>query len=306
MSGLNIEDLRTLRLAAEFGSFSKAAEHLLITQPAVSQRIRHLERELGFDLFERTGRRVNLSDAGEVVLEFARDLDSLLVVLRQRLATTSLSSQTVTVGASAATAGFILPALYQALYARDDRARVRTILLPPEQVRAGVQRGEIDLAVLAAVHVPEDLHSEHLVTQRLLLVVHPGHPLAAQSDPIAIEQIAQEPWVTATLATQTRQMVRDWARIAGTVPRIVLEVDSHEAIGRAVKRGIGIGFVIESVAADDIREGRLISLAAPGGEPPPFEIEIGYNPAYTLSPSGELLLEVMRTTDWRKNVPSLP
>ncbi|HET7737630.1 MAG TPA: substrate-binding domain-containing protein, partial [Tepidiformaceae bacterium] len=101
------------------------------------------------------------------------------------------------------------------------------------------------------------------------------------------------------------QVVRDWARLAGTVPRIVLEVDSHEAIARAVKRGIGIGFVIESVAAEDIREGRLIVLAAPGGEPPPLQIQIAYNPAYTLSASGELLLDVMRTTDWRKNVPSL-
>jgi len=301
---LNIDEVRTLRLAAELGSFSKAAEYLNVSQPAVSQRIRHLETELGVELFARHGRRVRLSTAGTVLLDFARDLDVLLAELRQKLASVIPESHSVVVGASPGTAGWILPALYAAYYEREPLGHVRTVVLPPSQVRAGVQHGDLDFAVMAQFHATEDLKYEPLLDAQLHLTASPEHPLANLGRPPLPEELSGQAFVTGTIGTLTRKCMVDWCKAHGVAARVVMEVDSHDALATAVKQGIGIGFILETSIATDVKAGDLVILDVPDA-PLEFPLVLAYSPSYPRSAPADALIAALKAGTWRMQVPHL-
>lgn len=301
---MNVDEVRTLRLAAELGSFSKAAEYLNVSQPAVSQRIRHLETELGMELFTRSGRRVRLSAAGSVLLDFAHDLDALLADLRQRLESVIPESRSVVVGASASTAGWILPALYASFYEREPLGNVRTVVLPPLQVRTGVEHGDLDFGVVAGGHVADELVQETLLDDRLFLVSAPGNPLARAGRPPTADELSAQAYVSAIPGTQTRRLLDEWGRRHGVVPRVVLEADSHDALASAVKAGIGIGFVLETSIAAAVADGELVILDVPSA-PLALPLSVIYHSERQLSGPAEALLETLRSHVWERHVPRI-
>jgi LysR family transcriptional regulator, carnitine catabolism transcriptional activator len=224
----------------EEGGFTRAAEALHVTQPALSEGIRRLEAELGLELFHRVGRRALLSSAGEAFLEPARQVLRDLGVLRTSVAAVGgLTAGTLDLVALPTLAVDPLATLVGAFrYARpdvvvrvdqpEDAAAVATL------VRSG--RSEIGLTELPVAE--PGLVSRLLTEQELIVVLPPGSPLARRRR-LTTADLASVPLVTSPPGTSTRGLIDAAFAAIDDAPLIAVETDQREAIVPLVVAGAG-------------------------------------------------------------------
>lgn len=120
---MKLNQIKTFQLAAEFESFSRAADEQFVTQPAVSLQIRQLERALGATLFERNGKRIKLTRAGEIALAYARQVGQLTDDLRRELRSLEIESKGVSIGCSTTSARYYMPLFLAELRAKAPNIR---------------------------------------------------------------------------------------------------------------------------------------------------------------------------------------
>ncbi|QDT53812.1 Hydrogen peroxide-inducible genes activator [Caulifigura coniformis] len=190
---MDLPSLRAILKIAERGSFSQAARDLGVTQPAISQQVGKLETELGRSLFERQGRRVTLTEAGDKLRRHAEQIVALADDAR-RIVTDDGETGKIVIGAIPTIAPYLLPEVLCAFRDACPRAQVEV----HEEVTASLlQRcanGEIDLGLLALPAERRYLHLERLYDEELLLVVQASHPLATARK-ARLEDLQEEPFV---------------------------------------------------------------------------------------------------------------
>lgn len=205
---MDIAALQAFRAAAEAGSFSAAAERIFLSQPAISKRIAALERELGTRLFDRIGRRVQLTPAGRALLARARVILNELEDARRSLA--NLAGE---VGGelSLATSHHIglhrIPDTLKHFHQRYPEVRLDLRFMDSEAACAAVVRGEIELAVvtLPAEPIPQ-LEAERIWDDPLEIVVAPTHPLARVREASA-KALLEYPAILPGPGTYTREII---------------------------------------------------------------------------------------------------
>jgi DNA-binding transcriptional LysR family regulator len=245
-------DLRHLRYfiaVAEELHFTKAAERLHMAQPPLSRQIRELEEELGVALFNRTRRHIELSDAGKVFLEKARQVllaaDSAIVEA-QRAQRGEIGK--LAVGFFEQTAYTLLPPILRAFQERFPMVEVQLRWFPVvEQVEA-LMRGDIDIAFVRPVADLEGLSKQTLLKEPFVLAVPSTHPFAERGA-VSVADCARERIINYTqrLAPDYHAIITRLCATAGFVPDICLEVGQvYTALG-LVSSGVGIAFVPASV-----------------------------------------------------------
>src|SRR6266702_7824546 len=191
----------------EEGSFSKAAERVYRTQPAVSIAIRRLEDEIGAPLFERSQKTQALTEVGKLVYDYAKRILSLRdqtidVVSELR----SLKRGRVRIGANESTSLYLLPHLildYRALY---PNIMVEIFRHASERLPREVLDRNVDFALLAFEPVDRDLESFPILEDELVLILNPDHPLAKRES-IAIEELANESFLAHNVKAGSRHKV---------------------------------------------------------------------------------------------------
>jgi LysR family carnitine catabolism transcriptional activator len=251
------------------GSFTAAAASIPVSQPALSQAVASLERELGAPLFHRIGRRVVLTPAGEAFVGPARRMLREADVARSVVAhTAGLTSGRLDIVS--------LPTLVVEplvdLVGRFRRAHpgVLVRIVEPEDadaVVALVRDGSCELGL--GDQVPDDrlLDADHLGTQRLLAVLPPGTPLAAGHD-LPVSRLAGFPLITGPRGTSTRRLVAQALRQEGpdVDPRLGVVTEHREAIVPLVMAGAGAAVLPEPIARDASALGAVVAPLAPGIE----------------------------------------
>lgn len=245
-------DLRQLRYfiaVAEELNFTRAAERVHIAQPPLSQQIRSLEESLGVMLLQRTRRRVELTDAGRVFLDQARNL----IRTAELAATEAQRAQRGEIGRLAV--GFfehmsytLLPPALRAYRDRYPGVDIQLRWFPVIDQADALRRGEVDISFMRRVPDMHDVRTEVVFEDRFVLAVPAVHKLAAQDD-IALKQCASEPFVmyVPQLAPDFHEMIMRLCALAGFVPKVALEVGQvYTALG-LVSSGAGIAFVPASV-----------------------------------------------------------
>lgn len=237
---------------ARLGGFSRAAEQLHIAQPAISAQIRHLERELGVALFERTTRRVSLTQAGTLLLARARavlaelngartDLDELSAVLRGRLS----------LGVTQVLGSFDLAGELAAFHRRypDVTLAVRSGLVA--ELLAALDAGAVD-ALIAPIHadLPERYIARPLSAERLTLVTAPGK-LPARPRLVSLSAVREEPFVCLPAGSGLHAILIAAAAEEGFTPRIPFEAPDPASIRRFVAAGLGVAVLAESATHGD-------------------------------------------------------
>jgi DNA-binding transcriptional LysR family regulator len=248
---MELRHLRYFLAVADELHFGRAAARLHIAQPPLSQQIRQLERELGFDLFLRTHRRVRLTDAGRAF----RDEASSLI---ERLGQATVAAQRVARGESGALAvGFVASATYALLPRLYRRFRERhpgvaltlSEMSTAEQVEA-LRAGRIHLGLARAPVGDETLAAEPLADEPLVVALPVRHPLAAQRA-LALRALAHEPFVL--FPRQPRpgwiDVVQDACRTAGFQPAVAQEALELSTAVTLVAAGIGVTLVPSSAQA---------------------------------------------------------
>lgn len=260
------------------GSFTAAARAELIVQSALSTSIRDLERELGADLFDRTGRRVVLTEAGRVLLPQARALPAGERSAREAVAAVAgLDSGRVAIGTFQTLTCVDLPGELAAFHQEFPGIQVSVRDAAVDELTEALRAGELDLAYLApdARELPEGLTVHATWHEELVLITAPGHPLARAGRAL-IRDLAEEPFVDFRAGTGLETAVRRLAAHCGLRRRITCDVTQAGLLVELVRAGIGVAFVprpigeragLPCVTVRQPDPGRTVVLAGRGPRP---------------------------------------
>ncbi|NNN36284.1 LysR family transcriptional regulator [Streptomyces sp. S3(2020)] len=246
-------DLRQLEYfvaVAEEQNFTRAAGRLHISQSGVSAQIRQLERELGAELFDRSARTVTLTTAGKAALEHARAALAAAGAVGQAVGeVTGLIRGRLTVGM---VIGCTLTPLFDAL-AAFHRAHpgVEISLLEDSSDRLveGVRTGAVDLALIgAAATTPEGLDALTIISERLVVAVPTGHPLAKRQR-VTLRDLVAHPIVCMPPGTGLRTVFEHACAVQNLRPTIALQASAADAIADLAARGLGVAILSDSMAA---------------------------------------------------------
>jgi LysR family transcriptional activator of glutamate synthase operon len=252
---LNRVELRQLayfEAVARLGGFSRAAEALHVAQPAISAQVRRLERELGTTLFERTTRRVAMTQAGQLLLVRARaalaeidgarsDLDQLAAVVRGHLR----------LGVTPVLGPLDLPALLASFHRRYPEATLAVRSGRVTELLAALDAGRVD-ALLAPIHLdlPSQYQARRLVEENLTLITVPGKlPGAARA--VSLGEVRDQPFVCLPPGSGLHDILTTAAAAAGFSPHIPFQAPDPASIRSFVAAGLGVAMLAESAARSD-------------------------------------------------------
>jgi DNA-binding transcriptional LysR family regulator len=262
--------LKVFRTVAEEASFRRAAERLHLSQPAVSQQIHALEEEVGATLFDRGKGRIRLTDAGVVLLRYARK--GARLADEARAALDSLRGETtgtLRIGASMTVTQYILPRMLGAFIEQHPRIEPAVTSGNTEQIVAALAQRRIDLGLIEGPVSSRDVYRQRFFEDRLVLIVGrrspwPGNPGLRKSGPmhaaVPVRALAEVPLLMRERGSGSRRVVELALRRAGfrlSDLRIAMDLDSIVAIISAVEAGLGAGFVSEWAIQKELKLGTV-------------------------------------------------
>ena len=241
-------------------SFTKAAEALHMTQPAVTFQVRQLEEQFNTRLFDRTHNRINLTEAGERVYHYAKQIFELYSRMESEVRElTGEVSGVVILGASTTVAEYMLPSLLGAFKRKFPEVVIRLQVSNTEGIVALVEDNAIDLGVVEGPVSNKSLMVEICRIDRLVAVLPPGHVLAG-SDHLPVADVLKYPFITREEGSGTREVTFDYLRGAGLEPAdltVVMELGSPESIKGAIEAGMGISILSRSTIGKELQLGTL-------------------------------------------------
>jgi DNA-binding transcriptional LysR family regulator len=264
---MEIRQLRAFLAIAELGTFTAAAQRVHVTQAAISMQIRQLENELGAKLFVRAPRRVMLTEAGEHLLQRARqilrDHDAALDEIaelagaeRGRLRVGSASAMVTT---------DVLPELLKELRRQHAHAEVTVASGTSEALVQQILSGELDLAFVSLPVEARGINTERLSQDQLVAIASPRHRLAKQRT-VSAYTLAGEKLILGERGGNTRRLIDQFFAQAGVTLHVAMELSRQAAIRRMVEEDMGVGIVPLLTVVDEVEKGRLVRWWIEGAE----------------------------------------
>jgi DNA-binding transcriptional LysR family regulator len=252
---LDLHRLKIFNTIIEMKSFSKAARQLYLTQPTVSQHVNFLEEYLGVSLFDRLGKEVRPTHAGQILHTYALRLlrmadDAELAVAYYK----GEKSGTFITGASNVPGEYILPEILGRFKEKYPGIVVRVYLGDTGGIVDKILNYEIDFGLIGARIAHDQLRCSRFIDDELCLILAPGHPWAKRRS-IDVADLERAAFVVREPGSGTRMMVEQTLRKAGLQAdqlSIIAELGSNAAVKQAVKAGLGISFVSKRSVVDEI------------------------------------------------------
>jgi DNA-binding transcriptional LysR family regulator len=264
---LNIHEMNIFLLAAETENFSETARQLHMTQPAVSMQIQSLEQRLGVTLFERAGRSIQLSEAGEALLPMARDLVSMSLGIEETMK--SLGGTVVghlKIGCSTTAGKYILPQLVARFRRQHPGVHVSVYTKGRDQVMHMLCDGLTHISVVSSLVHCRDAEFQPFFTDRVVLAVPVDHEWGKRSN-IKPHELCDVDFILRAEPAGTRQIMVEGLLDHGIHLddlNIVMELGNAEAIEMAIEEGIGVSFISRLVAQRGVETGRLKTVDVEG------------------------------------------
>ncbi|MCL6647059.1 MAG: LysR family transcriptional regulator [Chloroflexi bacterium] len=259
----NLHQLRIFETVARLGNFSRAARELSITQPAVSMQVQELERAFGTPLLQRLGRRIVPTEAGLLVLRYAREIFALVEALNVGVAELrGLQRGTVRVGATATFVDYILPPLLARFRETYPGLAVHLTVLEPETLIQQVLSGEVGLGFAAEPRPDPQVVAHPFGQEELVVIAPPGHRYERRRA-IPVVSLRSDPWILREVGSEPRLMVERLTSQRGLGITPSFEFSSNEAVKRAVIAGLGIALVSALSIAYELAAGAICVLDVP-------------------------------------------
>ena len=254
---MELTQLEFFVMVVEQGSFSKAAERVYRTQPAVSIAVRRLEEQIGAPLFDRSQKTPTLTDAGQLLYDYAKRILALReqaqnVVSELR----SLERGRVRIGANESTSLYLLPHLILEYRANHPNVKLEIYRHVSERLPREVLDRNVDFALLAFEPIDRELECFPILEDELVLIINPDHPLASR-DSVTIEELGGESFLAHNVKTASRYKVIEAFEQHHTPLNITLELATVETIKRFVQLKIGLAFVPRMCVAEELARGTL-------------------------------------------------
>jgi DNA-binding transcriptional LysR family regulator len=266
---MDTRQLAAFCAVVERQSFSQAAERLGVTQPAVSLQVRALEKRLGTKLLDRSGRRVEPTEAG---LRLYRGAQRLLALEEQVVSDVALESAdeltgTLEIGASTGPGGIVLSHLLCEFQARNPELRVALSVFDTQTIVERVAARELALGVVGAARRHRGVAFEPFFHDEVILACPPGHPFAGKT--VTLDDLRAETLIVMQEGAGVRQLIEDELRRIGTRLRdldVRLELGLQESVTSAVRAGYGVTFISGTSVESDLAAGTLVAARIEGLE----------------------------------------
>lgn len=293
---MNLTQLRAFVTVVEHASFSEAARSLGLSQPAVTMQVQSLEAEAGATLLDRRYRRVELTDAGRVLLPHAQHvLEELETARLQMEQLSDRVTGRLTIAASTTPGDYVIPGLLGAFLAENPEVGVTLRVYDTAEVIEAVAEGDAQLGMVGAEVEGTRITFEQMGSDHLVMVCPPDSTLATRSK-LMTSDLVEETFLMREQGSGTRMVTEDAFRAGGVDPsdlRVLAEFGTSEAIVSAVEGGMGVGVVSEWVATKALKLGTVAQVTVGGS----FPIErhfFAVTARGTISRAADAFLEYMR------------
>jgi DNA-binding transcriptional LysR family regulator len=258
---MDTRQLAAFCAVVERRSFSQAAERLHVTQPAVSLQVRALEKRLGTQLFDRSGRQVEPTEAG---WRLYRGAQRLLALEEQLVSDIAASSEGeleghLVIGASTGPAAIVLPVLLCEFQKEHPRTRVVLTVSDTQTVVEHVATRELELGIVGAARRHRGVRFEPFFSDQVILACPPGHRFAGRT--VTLDDLRDEPLILMQEGAGVRQIVEDALRKRSLRLRdldVRLELGLQESVRRAVEAGYGVTFISRAAIESNLEAGTLV------------------------------------------------
>lgn len=257
---MDINQLEVLSVVAREKSFSRAAEVLDRTQPAVSQAIRRLEQEVGEKLFDRSSKDGTLTLAGEILVDYAKQMLNLRQTAHDAIKEMrDLQHGKVTISANEHTVFYLLPVIEE-FRRQHPLIKIEVRRGVASRIPKEVMAREVELGVISFKPNDNSVVSISVLSDELALIVSHEHSLANKTS-VSIKELGEENFIAHNAPSPYRQKVIESFEKHNTKLNISIELPSLEAIKRLVEKGVGVALVPKLTAQNEIEGGRLKALS---------------------------------------------
>ncbi len=262
---MDTRDLRGFLAVAESSSFTAAGRRLGISQPAVSQQIRRLEEELAAPLFYRHSRRVALTQAGDQLLPYARQILAKLEEARAAVSDfETMGRGRITIGAGGTICHHVLPPLLQEFSERFGRIEVQVLSGYSAQTVQRTVEGRVDLGIVILPITERALVAGEVGRDELVAIAPPGHPWSGL-DRVRAEDFSEQRLIVYDRVSQTFRILERFLLESGVFPKLAMEIDDLEAVKRMVAEGLGVSAVASWTVKNEVADKRLVARPLAGG-----------------------------------------
>lgn len=262
---MTLRQLEVFLAIAREQSFSRAAARINLSQPTLSEHMAQLEEELGSPLVARLGRRIALTEAGRIFVDYATRVVTTVAGARQAIGEVKgLGRGSLLIGASTTPGTYLLPRLFATFRARYPGIALSLEIANSRTIEERIRDSDLDLGVVGG-HVldPDEQCLAAGVVDELVLIVSPSHPFAAR-ETIAVAKLGKEPVLVREEGSATRQVTERAFRRAGISFSVGMQLGHTEAIKQAVMAGLGIAFVSVYAIRGELETKRLRAVRVRG------------------------------------------
>jgi DNA-binding transcriptional LysR family regulator len=285
---IDFRHLETFCRVAELQSFSKAADDLFLTQPTVSGHILSLERSLSLRLFDRTGREVLLTKAGEVFLQYASKIISSRKDLLNALIDFSQGIKgELSLGASTIPGEYLLPKLMGDFKKDHPHFTLSLKIADTKEIVQWVLQGNVEFGMIGGKLNHPLLHYEKYEEDEIIVVAPFGHSLTKKRK-VDLSDLMKEPWIFREEGSGTQMAVEKALRRKGKSLKQfngMIEMGSTSSLKEGVKAGLGLAFISKRAVEEELKKGVLSQVSIEGIDPI-------LRPFYIVSPRGRTLSSV--------------
>lgn len=256
--------LRIFHAVAKQGSFTRAAESLFMSQPAVTFQIRQLEERYQVRLFERGHGRISLTPAGALVMDYAEQIIRLSDEMETRLAEmTGEMRGTLLIGASNTVAESLMPSVLSEFNALYPQARPRLVVANSEIIESRVATHTLDVGLIETTAKDPNIEAEFCGEDELVVICSPDYPLA-NAHSLTPKQLRDYEYIAREPGSGTREVTEAYFSSAGVPPESLkaqMELGNLEALKSVVATGLGFAIVSRAAVEREAQPGRLLCIS---------------------------------------------
>ncbi len=257
---MNLHQLRIFCTVIEQSSYTKAAEALFMTQPAVSLQIQALERSLGVKLFERVNQQLLVTEAGQALYQCALPMLNAEAEAERVLAELKGAARGRLVVAANTTGGmYLIPPLLASYKEQHPESELLLQIDATDRLIERARQGIIDLGFACGNIEQSEVTVEQVGIDRLTLILSSRHPLASQPA-LTLEQVATLPFIVPESISRTRRLVEQTFRERGYTLKIVMSFQGTEPVKKAVESNLGVAIVSSAAVRREVATGELRAL----------------------------------------------
>ncbi|OPY73807.1 MAG: HTH-type transcriptional activator CmpR [Syntrophorhabdus sp. PtaU1.Bin050] len=290
---MNLNQLRAFHSVIKTGTFSKAAEELCVTEPAVFIQVRSLERFLGFTLLDRFGKELRPTEVGKLLYDYADKIFTLVGEASSAVKELQeLKKGSLRLGTVKPLAQYLMPGIVSSFQDHFPSIAVYLDEGSTQELVEGILQHRFELAIVARVPFPERINAIPFSSDDIVVVVSPKNKLLKKSK-ISMQELAEEPVICTDTGSATKLSI--WAEFEkiGLKPSAIIEAGNVEFIKQLVKKNKGYAFLASICVREEVRKGELATISVREGTFS-MDIDVIHLKGKTLSPAATSFINFLQ------------